>query len=59
MTLIAAILGGTIATFFLYAVKQEGELRLENAWGVATITREEDTEIPHIKGENYNSMIYA
>jgi len=34
-------------------------LELENAWGSATITREEDTEIPHIRGENYNAMIYA
>jgi acyl-homoserine lactone acylase PvdQ len=60
MTLIAAILLGTIAVFYLYEVKQEGVLELDNAqWGTAHITREVETEIPHIRGENYNAMIYA
>ena len=59
MAVIAIVLGGIIGIFFVYEVKQEGELKLQNAWGVATITREEGTEIPHIRGENYNSAIYA
>merc|ERR1712048_570671 len=59
MTTIALVLVGTIAIFYLYEVKQEGELTLSNAWGTATITREVETEIPHIRGDDFNSIIYA
>ena len=59
MTLIGLILGGIMTVFYLYEVKDEGEFVLDNAWGVATITREADTDIPHIRGETLNSVIYA
>ena len=59
MTSIALILVSSIAIFWLYDVKQEGELVLENPWGVATITREEGSEIPHITGDSKNSVLYA
>ena len=59
MTVIALILASIIAIFWLYDVKQEGELVLENAWGIATIAREEGSEIPHITGDSMNSVIYA
>ena len=32
---------------------------MKNAWGVATITREEGNEIPHITGDSFNAVIYA
>ena len=59
MTSIALIMSSLLAIFWLYDVKQEGELVLNNAWGVATIAREEGTEVPHITGDSINSVIYA
>ena len=59
MLLIALVLGGIIAIFYLYEVKQEGTLELKNAWGAVSITREEETDIPHIRGENKNAMTYG
>ena len=59
MTLIALVMASIIALFWLYDVKSSGELILDNAWGVATITREEGTEIPHITGGSLNAVIYA
>ena len=47
------------AMMLLYQVKTEGTLELKNAWGEVTITREKDTQIPHIKGDTYNSVMYG
>ena len=59
MILIAVVLGGIISIYQLYKVKKSGVLVLENSWGVTTITREADTEIPHIRGRTLNSMVYG
>jgi acyl-homoserine lactone acylase PvdQ len=59
MTLIGLAMASIFALFWLYDVKQEGELVLDNAWGEVTIAREEGSEIPHITGGSLNSVVYA
>ena len=47
------------ACWYGYRVKVEGQLELENAHGIVTITREPDTLIPHIRGQNKLSAFYG
>jgi len=42
-----------------YQTLVEGTITLENAPGFATITREKDTQIAHIHGEDIHSMVFA
>ena len=45
------IIGGSLSfLWWAYQIKTEEELYLDHAWGVATITREPDTLIAHIRG---------
>ena len=55
----AAILAIYFAVQFLFAVKIEGTLHLRSAKGSATITREPETLIPHIRGDSWESAVYA
>ena len=52
-----------LALFFVFYVAYEifevGELTLENAPGVVSIVREEDTKIIHIRGEDWKSVAYG
>ena len=48
-----------LALVYTQRVKTEGTIELKNTWGEVTISREKDTKIPHITGENFNSVIYA
>ena len=48
-----------LAVFYVYQVKTEGVLHLDRIWGEVQITREVETQIPHIKGEDYNSVCYG
>ena len=47
------------AVYYAYQVKSEGTLHLEHAWREVSITREVETQIPHIKGADYNSVCYG
>ena len=57
--LVAMLLAGYLSLKYLFAVKIDGILYLKNARGSATITREPDTLIPHIRGDSWESAIYA
>ena len=54
---LAVILGLTLK--YAYQVKTVGTLKLKNAWGEASIRREKDTQIAHIMGRTWNSVLYA
>ena len=57
---IVALITVTVLTLrYLYEVKTDGTLYLKNAHGEATITREKDTNIPHIRGDSWLSTVYA
>ena len=45
--------------FFVYEMVEEGELVLDRAPGVVTISREADTKILHIKGDDWKSISYG
>ena len=47
------------ALYWVYDVKVEGELVLDNAPGEVKITREADTQILHIKGDDWPSISYG
>jgi len=47
------------AAYYLYQVKDEGELYLEHAPGTSVILREADSGIAHIRGETFQSVAYA
>ena len=50
---------GLYATYFVYEVLDSGTLTLDRAPGLVTITREVDTQILHIKGDNTASISYG
>ena len=43
----------------LFQLKVEGTLRLERAEDTVTITREQDTRIPHIRAKDLKGAIYG
>ena len=49
----------TYFIYIIYEVKVEGELFLEHAPGKVTIVREADTQILHIKGDDWPSVSYG
>lgn len=53
---LAAILYGL---HLMYKTQTSGTVELANAPGVVTITREDDTEIAHIKAENFEGAAYG
>ena len=55
----ATILAVYFAVQFLFAVKIDGTVHLKSAKGSATITRESETLIPHIRGDSWESAVYA
>ena len=55
----AIILAIYLAVQFLFAVKIEGTVHLKSAKGSSTIIREPGTLIPHIRGDNWESTVYA
>ena len=55
----ATILAVYFAVKFLFAVKIEGTLHLRSSKGSATIIREPETLIPHIRGDSWESAVYA
>ena len=59
MTLIVGVALTLLSLWFLYQPLVEGTIFLKNAPGVATISYEDDTGITHIRGENFQSTIYA
>ena len=59
MLALVTLIGGFIAAVFLYKVKDEGTLYLENAKGSASITRETDTGILHIRSNTLEGGLYA
>jgi len=44
---------------YLYRTTLDGEIALPNAPGRVTITREEDSEIAHIKGDSFIAVGYG
>ena len=58
-SLLAITICTTLSLWFLSQVKTEGTLYLEHARGKVTITREKDTNIPHIRGETWENAIYG
>ena len=57
LSVIAA--AGVALLFWAYGVQSEGELTLPNAPGKAVIVREQDSGIAHIRGDDWNSVVYA
>lgn len=51
-------LSGT-SLFYLYQVVESGELVLDHAPGLVRLSREQDTKIIHIKGDDWESVAYA
>ena len=58
ITAITIVLVGLFALYG-FQIKTEGTLYLENAWGNSVITREDDTQIIHVRGSTFNSMAYG
>ena len=56
---VLSLIGAYVALVFLYQVKDSGTLYLPNARGVASITREKDTHIAHIRGTTREAAMYA
>ena len=54
-----ALIGISCFLLWAYQVIEEGELLLPNAPGTATISREKDTGVAHIKADNWLSVVYA
>jgi penicillin G amidase len=50
---------GSKILWWVYKTKVEGVVELANAPGIATITREEGTEIAHIQGDSIDSAFFA
>ena len=59
MVLIIAFGLGLVGLYHLYEVFVKGEMVLKNAPGHVTVTREGDTQIPHIRGDSEESIAYA
>lgn len=57
--LVATVAFGTLILKQVYRTQMEGVVELPNAPGLATITREEETQIAHIEGESLNAAFYA
>ena len=58
-TVLLAAFSSVLMIKWGYQIKTEGTLKLQNAWGDATIRREKDTKITHISGSSMNSVVYA
>ena len=59
MTLITVGFLGTCGLWYLYKLKTTGTIFLSSIEGNASITREVDTGIAHIRGSTMNSALYA
>ena len=57
--LVTAAVLGYLAAVYLYKIKDEGTLYLPSARGVASITREADTSIPHVRANTMEAAFYA
>ena len=57
LTILAAAFTGFL--FWAYSVKNEGTIYLPRASGSASITREDDTGIAHMRGSTFNDAVYA
>jgi len=45
--------------YYCYVVFDSGQIQLPNAPGTVTVSREADTQIMHIKGEDWPSIAYG
>ena len=45
--------------YWAYQVEDQGTLHLEKVPGTATITREAETGVAHIRGDSWDSVYYA
>lgn len=59
LTTITLVFCGSVGLWYLYKERTNGTIYLEGAPGVASITRETDNGIAHIRGENLQSAMYA
>ena len=59
MLLVLAAIVALYLIYYVYEVKVEGELFLEHAPGKVSIIREADTQILHIKGDDWPSIAYG
>ena len=57
--IIAFVFFGILLLKHTYKTQMEGVVKLKNAPGVATITREEETQIAHIYGDTLEAALYA
>ena len=55
----SCLLALIFSLFYLYQVKEEGELRLKNVRGEAIIYTEKQTGLKHIKASDRESVAYA
>ena len=50
---------GALGMNWAYQIRTEGVIKLKNARGVITITRETDNMIPHIRGGDHSAVSYG
>jgi len=58
-TVILVLLVSTVTLWYLYQQTNSGTIYLPNAPGTASITREEETGIAHIKAVTEEAALYA
>jgi acyl-homoserine lactone acylase PvdQ len=59
LTITTTLFVVVLAAWSLYKERTEGTIYLRNAPGAVSITRETDSGIAHIHGENLLSVLYA
>jgi len=59
LTSLASLFVAICAAWYLYSERTEGTIYLKNAPGVVSISRESDSGIAHIEGENLLAVLYG